>query len=63
MFKKVSWFLALGLLAACSSSGPATAAVGQPAPDFTEMSVNGSSVSLSDFDGRSLLLYFSMADG
>jgi hypothetical protein len=63
MVKQVSWIVALGLLAACSSGGPATAEVGQPGPAFTEMSVNGSSISLRDFDGQAVLLYFSMADG
>jgi hypothetical protein len=63
MFKKASWIAVLGLLAACSSAAPSTAAVGQPAPAFTEMSVDGSQVRLSDYNGQAVLLYFSMADG
>ncbi len=63
MFKKTSWLLALGLLAACSSGAPATAEVGQPAPDFTVTSVDQGQVSLGDFEGQDVLLYFSMADG
>jgi hypothetical protein len=63
MIKRVSWILALGLLAACSSGGSAVAEVSQPAPDFTEPSVDGGQVSLGDYDGQTVLLYFSMADG
>ena len=63
MFKKVSWILALSVLAACSSSGLATAAVGQPAPTFSEPAVEGGQVSLNDYQGQAVLLYFSMADG
>ena len=63
MFKRLSWLLALGLLAACSSGGPATAEVGQPAPEFNEPSVDGGQVSLGDYEDQTVLLYFSMADG
>ena len=63
MFKRASWITALALLAACSSAAPSTAAVGQPAPAFTEMAVSGGQVRLSDYDGQAVLLYFSMADG
>jgi cytochrome oxidase Cu insertion factor (SCO1/SenC/PrrC family) len=65
MFKKMSWLfvLSLGLLAACSSGAPATAVVGQQAPDFTVTDVEQSQVSLGDFEDQAVLLYFSMADG
>jgi cytochrome oxidase Cu insertion factor (SCO1/SenC/PrrC family) len=65
MFKNTSWLLALGLglLAACSSGAPATAAVGQLAPDFTVTDVEQSQISLGDFEDQTVLLYFSMADG
>jgi len=38
-------------------------AVEAPAPDFTLPSGKGSKVSLSDFEGKPVLLYFSMGPG
>lgn len=38
-------------------------AVEEPAPDFTLPSAQGSNVSLSDFKGKPVLLYFSMGPG
>jgi len=54
----ISW-----LLAACGSDQQAPA-VGDPAPDFTLGSTEGSSISLLDYQGKQpLLLYFHMAVG
>lgn len=62
--------LLLGVLfAACSQpqssdSGPgAGLRVGQPAPDFSLPSASRGRVSLSDFEGKPVLLYFSMGPG
>ncbi len=38
-------------------------AIEKPAPDFTLPSAQGSRVSLSDFKGKPVLLYFSMGPG
>lgn len=37
---------------------PAELTVGQPAPDFTLPAVGGQMVSLHDFRGRKVVLYF-----
>ena len=50
--------LTLGLLITGCSSEPAVARVGEPAPDFQLQDLNGQTVSLSDFRGRSVLLNF-----
>jgi cytochrome oxidase Cu insertion factor (SCO1/SenC/PrrC family) len=61
--------LLLPLLAACSRSEPNRPAdvdelsVGHAAPAFTLPSAAGGSVSLSDFKGKPVLLYFSMGPG
>lgn len=55
--------------AACSqqntpaSSGQGPIAVGQPAPTFSLKSASGGAVSLSDYAGKPVLLYFSMGPG
>jgi peroxiredoxin len=60
------------LLQACAGSPPpspttaansATLAVGDPAPAFTLPAALGGDASLSDFDGKNVLLYFSMTSG
>ena len=38
-------------------------AVGAPAPDFALPASDGSTVSLSDYAGQPVLLFFHMADG
>jgi cytochrome oxidase Cu insertion factor (SCO1/SenC/PrrC family) len=65
--------LAALLTAACtsapeSSDQPSAApaegvAVGDPAPGFTLPTAGGGETSLSDYRGRSVLLYFSMGPG
>jgi cytochrome oxidase Cu insertion factor (SCO1/SenC/PrrC family) len=62
--------LTLGLVAAaCSrqeippSSGQGPIAVGRTAPAFSLKSASGGTVSLSDFAGKPVLLYFSMGPG
>ncbi len=37
--------------------------VGEIAPDFTLPSASGGKVTLSDFEGKAVLLYFSMGPG
>ncbi len=49
------------LLAACGGSSGLQ--VGDDAPDFSLQSVDGNRVSLSDFSGQPVLLYFHMAVG
>ncbi len=57
--------------AACSTSstpppdgeGTSSSLVGKTAPDFTLPAAGGSSVSLSDYKGKRVLLYFSMGPG
>jgi len=52
------------LLAACSSDSAAgDISVGKPAPDFTLISADGNTVSLSDYRGQPVLLFFHMAGG
>lgn len=52
------------LLAACGSSGGETAIeVGAQAPAFTLPDAAGGEVSLSDYAGQPVLLYFHMAVG
>jgi cytochrome oxidase Cu insertion factor (SCO1/SenC/PrrC family) len=60
--------LTLGLVAAaCSrqptSSGQGPIAVGRTAPAFSLKSASGGTVSLSEFAGKPVLLYFSMGPG
>ena len=50
------------IIAACNSSEPLK--VGDPAPEFTLTSANGTEVSLNDYQGKQpVLLYFHMAKG
>ena len=50
--------LVSGCTAGSGSSEPATATVGQPAPDFKLQNLDGESVSLSDFKGKTVLVNF-----
>ena len=45
------------------AADPAPPAVGQPAPDFTLPSQDGSKISLHDFRGKWVVLYFYPKDG
>jgi len=59
------WFMTLPillLLAACGGSNQAIE-VGADAPDFTLPDAAGGDVSLSDYAGQPVLLYFHMAVG
>lgn len=49
------------LLAACGDSSGLQ--VGDDAPDFSLQSVDGKRVSISDYSGQAVLLYFHMAMG
>ena len=54
----VSGMLITGCTAGSGSSEPATATIGQPAPDFKLQNLDGESVSLSDFKGKAVLVNF-----
>jgi len=49
------------LLAACGGSSGLQ--VGDDAPDFSLQSVDGNQVSLADYSGQPVLMYFHMAMG
>ena len=53
------------LLSACGGSGggQGPVEVGAEAPDFTLPNATGGEVSLSDYEGQPVLLYFHMAVG
>lgn len=57
------------VLAGCEQGGPAgdggggPIEVGEPAPDFSLPAAGGGEVSLADYRGSSVLLYFSMGPG
>jgi cytochrome oxidase Cu insertion factor (SCO1/SenC/PrrC family) len=51
------------LLAGCSNGSDDGLAVGDNAPDFSLPEASGSIVSLDDYTGEPVLLYFHMADG
>ncbi len=50
--------LTLGLVITGCSGGSSTAVIGEPAPDFTLPNLDGESVSLTDFEGRPVLINF-----
>jgi cytochrome oxidase Cu insertion factor (SCO1/SenC/PrrC family) len=54
-------FVLMAVLAACSNQSEIK--VGADAPDFTLQSATGEPVSLSDYVGRPVLLFFHMAVG
>lgn len=51
------------LLAACTGGAQQGIAVGNPAPGFTLPDAAGGQVSLADYRGQPVLLYFHMAVG
>ena len=52
------------LLSACDSNSSSNQIlVGNPAPDFTLNNSDGSPVSLSEYKGQPVLLFFHMAEG
>jgi len=53
----------LSLLLLTTALSAATPQVGQPAPDFTLPSQDGSKISLHDFRGKWVVLYFYPKDG
>ena len=56
--------LALLMLTACGANAePEGITVGADAPDFTLPKASGGEVSLSDYEGEPVLLYFHMAVG
>lgn len=50
-------------LVACGGGGNGELSTGDPAPDFTLPAATGEEVSLSDYAGQPVLLYFHMALG
>ena len=58
MFRRrfVAFPMLLSVLALAAGSAHATAAVGQPAPDFTLKDATGKTVKLSDFKGKHVVL-------
>lgn len=58
----VTLLLTAFLLQACSNA-PSGAQVGADAPSFTLPSTDNRSISLDDFSGQPVLLYFHMAVG
>lgn len=50
-------------LASCAQLTPASLQIGSPAPDFTLPASDGHTVSLDDYTGQPVLLYFHMANG
>lgn len=66
--RRFLWVLLLmpltAVLAACgAASSPSGIVEGADAPDFTLPNAAGGDVSLADYAGRPVLLYFHMADG
>lgn len=64
LFRLVPLVLLALISAACTGDdGSGEIEVGAEAPDFTLPNATGGEVSLSDFDGQPVLLYFHMAVG
>ncbi len=62
-FLLISLFVILSIfLAACAGSTDEIG-VGNPAPDFSLPAADGRTVSLTDYEGQPVLLYFHMAKG
>jgi cytochrome oxidase Cu insertion factor (SCO1/SenC/PrrC family) len=60
----ISVLAALAMVAAaCGGDGGGPLAVGDDAPDFELPDASGGTVSLADFGGEPVLLYFHMAEG
>ena len=51
------------LLAACGSTSSDEIAVGNPAPDFELIDSDGNTVTLAEYKGQPVLLFFHMAGG
>jgi cytochrome oxidase Cu insertion factor (SCO1/SenC/PrrC family) len=64
-FFVISLLLVLAIfLAACAGeSATDEIIVGKPAPDFALTAADGSTVSLTDYQGQPVLLFFHMAGG
>jgi cytochrome oxidase Cu insertion factor (SCO1/SenC/PrrC family) len=63
LFLLVFLLIAGIIMTACGNSASDQISTGAPAPDFTLNSSEGTSVSLSDFKGQPVLLFFHMAEG
>lgn len=50
-------------MTACGNSTSDQISLGLPAPDFTLNSSEGTPISLSDYKGQPVLLFFHMAEG
>jgi len=62
LFKLGFLLLLMLLLVACSQNNE-NPLVGNSAPDFSLPDANGATVSLADYSGQPVLLYFHMAVG
>lgn len=51
------------LMTSCGNSASDQIGIGNPAPDFTLNNSEGTPVSLSDYNGQPVLLFFHMAEG
>jgi len=58
MLKVVSLIILTCVLLVAGCSAPSVARVGEPAPDFQLENLDGQSISLSDFRGKTVLLNF-----
>jgi cytochrome oxidase Cu insertion factor (SCO1/SenC/PrrC family) len=63
LFRLVPLVLLALIAAACTGDDGGEIEVGADAPDFTLPNATGGEVSLSDFEGQPVLLYFHMAVG
>jgi cytochrome oxidase Cu insertion factor (SCO1/SenC/PrrC family) len=59
--KKILLVVLIALLSACNTQSQSTQAT--PAPDFTLPNALGKDVSLGDYKGKNVLLFFHMAVG
>ena len=65
-YRQLSWLLLIPLaliLTACGGDDNDAIDVGAAAPDFSLTAATGETISLADYQGQPVLLYFHMAVG